>query len=397
MHMDAAVIPFVTICFIVFTLGFLAKKMRAPIMVGYMIAGFVVGPSGLGIITDQVVPNQLGSFGVLLLLFFVGMELSIADFKSNLVKATVGTLLQIGLSIAFTFLIGFAFDWPWQRALVMGFVISLSSTAVVFRFLQNENMLQSKIGGAVGNILISQDFAVIAMLLCVQYLGPKQAGADSHAVLQLIGCILFCGVLFLILKKQHINLGIWRWVEQDKELQVFLALLLCFGIALIAGLFHLSAALGAFVGGIIVSAARETEWVSHRLETFQILLMAVFFAAVGMMLDVSVLREYWLTIGLLLLAVFLTNTFINTGILMVSGFNFRDSLFGGSLLSQIGEFSFVLAAISVQIGIISQITYQITLSVIAMSLFFSPIWVFVVTKLFPRTPEVHSGESQPTA
>jgi len=371
--MDPMVLPFVGCCFFIFFLGFIARWWRQPIMVGYMVAGVVVGPGVLGIVSSSDLIYQLGSFGVLLLLFFVGMEFSISDFKANLRNTVLGTLFQIVVSIAYTFALGWWLDWPWRRSLLLGFVISLSSTAVVFRYLQNGGMLNSKVGGRVGNILIAQDFAVIAMLLVLQYISPSSAG-HSPVWLQLFGGLLFGGLLLFLFKRQRIQLGLQARIKHDKELQVFLALLICFGFAFMSGVFHLSAALGAFLGGIFISVARETDWIIHSLEPFQILLMAVFFVAIGMMIDIDIIKTYWRTILLLLGIVFILNTSINALMLKLGGLDLKASLYGGALLSQIGEFGFVLATVGVHMETISQTTYQVILCVIALSLFFSPVW-----------------------
>ena len=164
-------------------------------------------------------------------------------------------------------------------------------------------------------------------------------------------------------------------------MQVFTALFICFGLALVTGLLELSAALGAFAAGIMVSTAKETQWVHHALEPFRVVFVAIFFVSIGMLVNPAFLLEYWPQVSLLVIAVFLSNTFINATILRASGDSWRDSLYGGALLSQIGEFSFVLAAIGFQASIISQFGYQLVIEVIAISLLLSPAWIMAVKRM----------------
>jgi CPA2 family monovalent cation:H+ antiporter-2 len=146
------------------------------------------------------------------------------------------------------------------------------------------------------------------------------------------------------------------------------------------------------VAGIVAGAARETEWVHEVLYPFQVLFLAVFFVSVGMMLDLPFIWDRLPLIATLLAAVLLTNTAINAVIFRVLGCTWQSSLYGGALLSQIGEFSFVLAAVGVQVGLIERFSYQVTVAVIALSLLVSPAWVGAARRL--RTA-AHSHDPTP--
>jgi CPA2 family monovalent cation:H+ antiporter-2 len=170
-------------------------------------------------------------------------------------------------------------------------------------------------------------------------------------------------------------------LRKDHEMQVFAAFVACFGLALLTGLLGLSAALGAFVAGILVTAARETQWVHLSLGPFRVVLVAVFFVSIGMLLDLVFLREHWITVCLLVAVTFLANTFINAIAFRSLGRNWNQSLYGGALLSQIGEFSFVLAAVGLEADLIAYTGYQITLAVIFLTLLLSPGWIALVKTL----------------
>jgi CPA2 family monovalent cation:H+ antiporter-2 len=152
-------------------------------------------------------------------------------------------------------------------------------------------------------------------------------------------------------------------------------------MSLLTGVLGLSTALGAFAAGILVATARETQWVHRSLEPFRVVFVTLFFVSVGMLVDISYLASHSLQIGVLVMAAFLTNTVINAVILRWLGDSWRDTLYAGALLSQIGEFSFVLAAAGLQASIINQTGYQIVIQVIAVSLILSPAWIMLVKYL----------------
>ena len=148
----------------------------------------------------------------------------------------------------------------------------------------------------------------------------------------------------------------------------------------------MSTALGAFVAGMLIGSARETQWVHTSLEPFRVIFVALFFVSIGMLVDLVFIKTYWLQITSLVIAVIVTNTFINAIIIRMLGDSWPDSLYSGCLLSQIGEFSFVLAAVGMQSNLISNHAYQLTVAIIAISLMLSPAWITIARRLlYPRT------------
>lgn len=387
MHLDPAMPAIVGAVFIILLIGIALRLLQQPHVVAYLIAGIVLGPFGLKLIDDQELISRIGSIGVVLLLFFVGMEASPRQLASKWRVAVIGTLIQIAASIGVVWLVGNWLDWPLTRTVLLGCVISLSSTAVLLNVLQERGELQKDIGQDVLAVLLMQDVAVIGMIILFSLWGSGAGGehADMSMLLkQAIGAVLLCGAVIYIAVKPKIHLPLGPRLRMDHELQVFLALGLCFGMAMISGLFELSSALGAFVGGMIVGAARETNWVHHRLETFRVVLVALFFVSIGMLVDLSFLIENLGLILLLVLLVYLTNTFINAIIFRGLGETWAYSLYAGALLAQIGEFSFVLAATGQASGIISSFGYQLAVAVIAVSLLASPFWILGMNRLVDK-------------
>ena len=154
---------------------------------------------------------------------------------------------------------------------------------------------------------------------------------------------------------------------------------------------NLSTALGAFAAGIMVTAAKETQWVHHALEPFRVIFIALFFVSVGLLVDVTFVISHIIQVTLLVLIVLVSNTLLNGLILRVLGYHWRESFYAGAILAQIGEFSFVLAAVGLSSGIISDIAYQYTIAVIALSLLVSPFWIWLARRL------LHVSQLKPVA
>lgn len=383
MHLDPIMPYLVGAALTIVIVGLLLRRLRQPHVVAYLLTGVAMGPHGLAFIADEATLSHLGSLGVVLLLFFVGMEVSPRRLIGNWKVAVLGTLLQILLSVGLVWIIGHFADWPLSRTLLIGFVISLSSTAVVLKILQERGELESDTGQDVLGILLVQDLAVIPMLLILGTFSGESSSL-TQMVLQGVGALLFIGLIAIIISRDVIRLPLGKLLGDDHEMQVFAALAICFGLALLSGLLGLSTALGAFAGGMLIAAARETRWVHHNIEPFRVVFVALFFVSIGMLVDLNFFTSYWQQILLLLAAVLLSNTFINAVILRTLGDSWKDSFYAGALLSQIGEFSFVLAAIGIQSNIISHFGYQLTIATIALSLLVSPAWIGVSKRLLHR-------------
>ena len=384
MHMDPVMPALVGAVAAVLLIGLILRALKQPHVVGYLIAGVILGPAGLGLVTDQEIIARFGEVGVVLLLFFAGMEISLPDLVARWKVPVVGTVLQIALSVGCAVGVGLWQGWPWGRSVLVGFVISLSSTAVVIKLLQARKEVDQPIGQDVIGVLLMQDIAVVPMLIIIGLLGgtPPSAGAVT---VQIVGGLGIVALLWFIAVRKRLHLPLGRWLNGDHEMEVFAGGLICFGMALLSALLGLSSALGAFVGGIIVGAAKESEWIHESLFPFHVLLLALFFVSIGMLIDLEFVQAHWVTISALLLAVLLTNTVVNMVILRMMGRTWRNSLYGGAVLSQIGEFSFVLSAVGKEAGLIQDFGYQISIAVIALSMLASPAWI-ALTSRFTRQP-----------
>ncbi len=382
-HIDPLFSKFVILSCIVIVIGFLLRLLKQPSMISYIIVGILVGPYGLGYVTDEALISNLGSLGLVLLLFFIGMEIRLPQLLNNWKVSIIGTLMQVFISLFIIWLLGFYFKWNTSQVIVFGFVISLSSTAVIVKILQERDEINSKAGQYALGILIAQDILIVPMLIFLGYLGGHRPD-KIELIKQITGGILIIGMMIFLLKKKEIKLPFQKYISKDHEMQVFVAFSLCFGFSTLSAFFQLSAALGAFIAGILISATKSTEWVHNSLSAFKVLFVALFFISIGMIIDLNFLKENLITIVTLLVVVFILNSIINISIIRFFCKDWKISLYVSALLSQIGEFSFILAATGYQSGIIKDYSYQITISTIALTLLFSPLWINFVKMISNR-------------
>tara|TARA_Y100001954_G_scaffold238982_1_gene310067 strand:+ start:1627 stop:2865 length:1239 start_codon:yes stop_codon:yes gene_type:complete len=378
--MDPLIFTLTGTVLVLLLVGVALSIFKIPHVVAYVIAGVALGPHGMGLVKDVDEIKRYETLGIIFLLFFAGLKIHFTHLLASWKIAIIGTLIQIFVCLLCVIAVGKALDWPMSRIVLLGFVISLSSTAVVIKMLEEWGESDTKPGQVAISILIAQDTAIIPMMMILDIFqggGPTEKEIFS----QLIGGTFIVGVLGWIGYKGRIHLPWGNFFLRNHELQVFAALSLCFGLALTTEMFHLSAALGAFVAGIIVGSASETNWVHHKLEPFYIFFVALFFVNIGMLLNPQFIGENLGTVSLLVLASLLIKTLINFGLFYAFGMGQRNGLYTGALLSQIGEFGLVLIAIGMKGKIIFKYEFQLAISVISLSLLVSPLWIYAIRRL----------------
>jgi CPA2 family monovalent cation:H+ antiporter-2 len=261
---------------------------------------------------------------------------------------------------------------------------------LVIKILQEWKEQETKPAQDAIGILLVQDIAIVPMFIVLGLLNGHGI-SSNELMLQLIGGIAAIAlVAFLLKKNTPAQMPFRDLFANDTETQVFAALILCFGLSFITALFGLSSALGAFLAGMVVAATRETEWVHTTLEPFRIVFVALFFVSVGMLVDLSFLRDQcWVILSLVIIS-YAVNSGITACVIKFLGRSWKEALYSALLLSQIGEFSFVLAAAGKEAGLISDYGYDLTLSVIAFNLLLSPAWISIAKK---RMAKVQSRSS----
>jgi CPA2 family monovalent cation:H+ antiporter-2 len=355
------------------------RRIGQPPIVGYILAGALLGPSGFALVGDRETVGFLAELGVLLLLFLIAMEMSLYAFREVWKVSAGATVLQIGICVALLL----PFVWfgrlAWGEAAVLGFVIALSSTAVVIKLLEQTNILRQPVGRLVVGVLIAQDLAVVPLLIGVNFLA---AGTVSGWVtLKFVAALVVVAVLVWFLARRKRLVIPLVHEETPPELVALGGLALCFGGAAISGFAGLTPALGAFLAGLVIgnSTARHPMILSTR--PIQGVLLMVFFLSVGLLIDFKFLAERWDVLLLLVLAVTVAKTALNIGILALLREPWPHAFIAGVLLAQIGEFSLVIAGAAERGGIITRDLGQTIVAVMAFSLLLAPLWLFATRRL----------------
>ncbi len=370
--------------------GFLLSKIKQPTLIAYILIGVLIGQYGFDLIGNPETMMHIGELGIILLFFFIGMEIDLYSFIGNWKLAVFGTLGQILLSIGAMGAIGLVFRWNNTRIIVMGFVIALSSSAVIFKLLEDKKILDKKIGRNVSSILLAQDIAIAPILILISIFGGEDTSLESILLKIIGGVLIFATILYIYVKKEINWLPFRKSIMRDHELQVFLALFFCFAGAVIAGLFGISEALGAFVGGLVMHAGKATRWIHDAIHSFRILFVAVFFISIGAQINIAFLTANLLPLGLSLLSVFVLNHAINAVILRAYNNTWKEALFGGAMLAQIGELSFLICITAFNLNMLTQYAYDFTISLISLTIGISPFWILLTEKIGGIKPKLIS-------
>ena len=356
------------------------ERLRQPAIVGYILAGVLLGPSALGLVADRAQIDTLAELGVLMLLFMVGMELSLRVFKRVWRLAVMTTVIQIGASVGVMLLLSKILGLPFGLSLLLGFVVALSSTAVAIKVLDNIDELRTRAGRITIGVLIAQDIAVVPMLLIIGAIADTAFNAWD--IIKIFGSIAFMAMLIWYLsRRQKIKLPFDRMVAGHTDLKPLGALAFCFGAAAVSGLFGLSAAYGAFLAGLVIGNSQERQAMQEATKPIESILMMVFFLSIGLLIDLAYM---WANLGIVLalfLMVTVFKTLMNIGALRLLGQTWNTAFLGGIMLAQIGEFSFLLSIVGVQSGVIGPADSRLVVAVTVLSLALSPVWVITARRL----------------
>ena len=355
--------------------GLLLGRLRQPAIVGYILAGVVLGPSVMGFVEDRDQITFLAELGVLLLLFSVGMELDVSNFRAVIRFAFIATGLQIVIATAVILLFTWPLGWPWERSVLVGFGVALSSTAVTIKLLEDVGEIDSEVGRRAVGILIAQDLAFVPMMLFVSAMGADRA-ITLQSAMPVIGSILILIILLWFLgRRGGIAFPVETLARGQADLIAVGAMALCFGAAALSGLFGISTAYGAFLAGLVLGNSTDRATLLRVTLPIQGVLVMVFFLSIGLLIDVTFIWRNLGEILLMLALVTLGKTAMNVGILRFLKEPWPRAWLGGVALGQIGEFSFVLVALGLSTSAVDQEGYHLFVAVIALSLIISPVWL----------------------
>jgi monovalent cation:H+ antiporter-2, CPA2 family len=356
------------------------ERLRQPAIVGYIIAGVILGPSAFAVVHDRGDIDILAELGVLMLLFVIGMELSLRAFRRVWKLAVLTTLIQIGVSTSVMYLAATVAGFSLGVSIVLGFVVALSSTAVAIKVLEDIGELRTRAGRITVSVLIAQDLAVVPMMLS---LGALADGKFDWIILAKVGgSIVFLVVLIWYLSRgKKIRLPFDRMVAGHEDLKPLSALAFCFGAAALSGFIGLSAAYGAFLAGLVIGNSHERARMLESAKPIQSILMMIFFLSIGLLVDLNYIWENLDAVILLFLMVAVFKTVLNVGILRLLGQSWQHAFLAGVMLAQIGEFSFLLSLVGISHGLISEEVGRLVVAVTVLSLALSPLWVVTARRL----------------
>ena len=383
MHFDPNLTAIAIVFSVALLCGLLLMRFKQPAIIGYIVAGVILGPSGFQIIEETEAAKTLAELGVLLLLFLIGMELSLRAFKTVYKLASVIVLVQIVFSILVTSIIGIAMSWDWQQGILLGFVLAVSSTAVTVKVLADRGELRTHFGRITVGILIAQDLAVVAMLLVIEALNPNKQ-FDLWIIPKTIGAIIFVITIVRFLSKRErirLPLALRQAFGADREVVPIAALAFCGVCATTSGLIGLSTAFGSFLAGLIVGNSSERQIVLTSTRPIQSVLLVVFFLSVGLLIDVGFFFENLGTLIVVFILATIAKGLINIIAVRIAGQPWEQSVLVGVTLGQIGEFAFVIASVGFTVNAIDSEGYKIAVAVIALSLMLGPAWVVLERRL----------------
>ncbi|MFP6706116.1 MAG: cation:proton antiporter [Alphaproteobacteria bacterium] len=362
-------------------LGLVLQRLRQPAIVGYIVAGVILGPSGFDLFPNRGPIQTLAELGVLLLLFIIGMELSLRAFRRVLRLAVLVVGAQILLSIGAMLILARVFDHSVETAIVMGFVVALSSTAVAIKLLEDIGELRTAVGRTAIGVLIAQDLAIVPMLLIVDGLAGG-TGIPVTGYIKLFAAVaLLAGMIALLTRRSRVGVPFARTLHGNVELAAITAMAYCFGAALISALLGLSPAYGAFLAGLWIGNSTARAPLLAAARPIQSVLLMVFFVSIGLLLDINFIWDNLAEVLSILLVATILKTTMNVAVLRVLREPWPRAWIVGVSIGQIGEFSFVLVAAGVAAGLVLDTAGRIAVSVIALSLMLSPLWLIFNRRL----------------
>lgn len=382
--------------------AFACLRLKLPLLVGLMLTGIVIGPYGLGLIKELEAIEILAEIGVMLLLFTIGLEFSLHRLREMKRLVLVGGGLQVALTIGAVTIVAILFGRGFNQALFFGFLVALSSTAIVLKSYAERKEVDAPHGRAGVGILLFQDISIVLMMLLVPVLGGKDAASFGAVAAKLGGSLLGLIVIiaaawFLVplMLKQIVGL-------KSPEVLLLLVVLLCLGISFVTAQFGLSLALGAFIAGMVLAESDFSHQVTADILPFRDVFNSIFFVSIGMLLSFGALFENLFTVFLWVVFLVAGKALIIWAVIQLLGFPQRVAAMTALGLAQIGEFSFVLAKAGRAVDLLPDADYQSFLGASIISMIMTPFMIalaprfgYFVQRVLPDKKGVEDIDSAP--
>lgn len=374
---------FSVLCVVILLLIVMLRRWRQPYLIAYILAGMVLGPGMLGLFTPGQAPAVLGDFGIILLMFFLGLEIEIPDKGNLLWRPVAGQLVKMSMAAAVAWLVGGWLAWGWKNQLLLAVLLTFNSTAVVSEYMRRTGELETNTGKLVLNILLLQDVLVAPIFAFFQWMGRSTAQWGT-----IVASVGIAFLLFSLLRAIR-NRNIWSWrgwrlLEEDHELQVFLAASCCLSCSYLSSLAGLSAPIGSFAAGLWLGRAKGFGWLASVLKPFKVFFVALYFVSLGLLLELPYVAGHCFSILAITGAVLLMNSLLSAVAFRLLGMTWKDGWWAGALLSQTGELGLLACSMAARSGMIDTGLYKLGVAVTALALLFSTVWASALRTILKR-------------
>ena len=376
---SATQIPFLTEIVVILGLSilviFIFQKLNIPAVLGFLATGVMFGPHAIGFVKAGEEIEILSEIGVILLLFIIGLEFSLKSLMSMKKVVLIGGSMQVGLTILLSAVVAYLLGFAVNKAFFLGFLIALSSTAIVLKVLQDKGLMRTPHGRIALGILIFQDIIVVPMML----LTPILAGLDSNIIMSLlvltVKVILVIGLVYVLAR--HLVPRILHEIARTRSRELFLItiIVICFSVAYFTSVMGLSLALGAFMAGLCISESEYSHQATGLIIPFREIFTSFFFVSIGMLLDVDFVSHNLGMVVLLTLGVFVLKFSIITLSTLALKYPLKTGIIVGFSLFQVGEFAFILSKSGMDVGLLNENTYQYFLSVSILTMGITPFLI----------------------
>lgn len=361
--------------------AFLCLRLKLPVLVGLMVTGIAIGPYGLRLISELEGIEVLAEIGVMLLLFTIGLEFSLKRLREMKRLVLIGGGLQVILTIAVTATVSQFFGRPIGQSVFFGFLVALSSTAIVLKSYVDRNEVDAPHGRSGVGILLFQDISVVLMLLIVPLLGGEDIVSFTSIFIDL--GTAFVALVLIVLAAWFVLPRFLKLITRlrSPELFILTLVLLCLGMSWVTSHFGMSLALGAFIAGMVIADSEFAHQATAEILPFRDVFNSLFFVSIGMLLSFTALVENLLLVTEIVLMVMIVKGLIVWLVIRIMGFPQRVAIMTAMGLAQIGEFSFVLARVGQGSGLLGGGDYQTFLAASIISMIATPFMIAAAPKV----------------
>ena len=362
----------------------LFKRLKQPVVLGYIVAGILAGPSikQIPTVSDVESIRIWADIGVIFLLFALGLDFSFKKLMKVGGTAVVGAVTIVIGMMTFGYITGLSLGWGHMNSLFLGGMLSMSSTTIIFKAFDDMGLRNQRFAGVVFGILVVEDlFAVLLMVLLSTLAVSKHVEGIEllNSVVKLGVFLLFCFVIGIYLLPSFLK-KMKKYLNDETLLIVSIGL--CIGMVIIATKAGFSSALGAFVMGSILAETIEAEHIERLIKPVKDLFGAIFFVSVGMLIDPVLLWQYKIPILILTLVVMIGQILFASFGVLLSGLPLKTAIQSGFSLAQIGEFAFIIASLGLALGVTSHFLYPIVVAVSVVTTFFTPYMIRVAEPVY---------------